>query len=462
MMSKLNTACMHTAVTTTAFLACTSSAFGFDPQNGDWLKGANEVRVMTWNIEDGICSSNTKQEGRNNWNAIVRVIAAMEPDIIILQEAGDNSGNGTGGGVDSVSRLTTTFELMIFGGTDIYNGNVPVGSYIQKYEPHLDYNIFVSGATDGFNRNVILSRFPFMDLNMDASQVSQYSNINVREDEYAPGNNGGIRGYQFAEINLPDEIYGGDLVIGNGHLKSGFSSSDINDRRTAAQNIAYFIDYFYNGAGTGQPDPNNKISFDRPETVILDELTPVIWGGDLNQTPSTSQNKGPVEWMTRADDGASDGTDRDRSDSTRDTATDPLDGSSGTLNSSKLDYIIYQDSIATLSRNFIFDTAGRPNSSPSFPPEVQTFDTNPRIIMNIAADHLPVIADFILPGPVVVQPTCPGDVNSDGFTDISDLLTLLSQFNSATSIGDLNGDVFVDISDLLILLADYDCDESQL
>ena len=125
----------------------------------------------------------------------------MEPDIILLQETGDNSGNGTGSGVDSVNTLTNVMSLMIGGGTDIYNGGVPVESYIQNFEPHLDYFIFVSSSTDGFNRNVILSRFPFSDLNQDQSNQDTYSNIIVFSDLYAPGGNGGIRGYQFAEID---------------------------------------------------------------------------------------------------------------------------------------------------------------------------------------------------------------------------------------------------------------------
>lgn len=51
---------------------------------------------------------------------------------------------------------------------------------------------------------------------------------------------------------------------------------------------------------------------------------------------------------------------------------------------------------------------------------------------------------------------CPADINGSGEIDISDLLQLLSAFESSDDASDINGDRFVDISDLLILLARFD------
>lgn len=48
--------------------------------------------------------------------------------------------------------------------------------------------------------------------------------------------------------------------------------------------------------------------------------------------------------------------------------------------------------------------------------------------------------------------TCPTDLTEDGETDISDLLQLLTVFNSTSSDGDVTGDGETDISDLLQLL----------
>ena len=297
-------------------LAATTLHAQWDPANGDWLKSHDtDYRVMTWNVEDGLCSSNTKTDAFNNWNGIVRLIAAMQPDVVILQECGDNSGNGTGGGVDSQSTLETVCELLVHGGSDPFEGGT-VGSYIQLFTGttyDLPY-IYVSESSDGFNRNVLLSRYPFEDINGGGNL---YSTFVVQADEYAPGGTGGIRGQQYAEIDLPDEIYAGDVVIANSHLKSGGDSSDFNDRDDAARNIAYFIDYYYNGAGTGMSDPNNRIPL--PSTgSVLDDNTPVIWGGDFNQRPG---GFGPVERMTRAGvGGGTDGTDRDEAVKTHDAA----------------------------------------------------------------------------------------------------------------------------------------------
>ena len=69
----------------------------WDPTNAQWGKTApTDIRVMTWNVEDGICSSNNKLEANNDWTCLACIVAAMKPDILILQETGDNSGEGTG------------------------------------------------------------------------------------------------------------------------------------------------------------------------------------------------------------------------------------------------------------------------------------------------------------------------------------------------------------------------------
>ena len=436
------------------------SAGAWDPDNGDWSKtDPTDIRVMTWNVQDAICSTNPKGDISNDdWTGIVRTIAAMKPDVILLQECADNNGNGTGVSADSQSTLEIVVDLMINGGTDPFLGGT-VGSYIKLFDPTLDYpTVFVSSVTDGFNRNVIMSRFPLGDVNNDAGQATLYDNILLLSgDAYAPGGNGGLRGYAFCELDLPDDIYAGDLVIGNGHLKAGGSSSDAAQRREAAQNIAYWIDYFYNGAGTGIPDPNSVIPFDVPGvTTILDENTPVIWGGDLNQNPSpTSGNsKSPAHWVTQAENsGGSDGTDADRSDSVFDTASHPFTGDSSTQgSSSKIDYICWQDSKATARRQFIFRSAnGWPAGTP-YPSPIDTFPPHPSLISSASSDHRPVMVDFIVPLAKVTA--CPGDLNGDMTIDTADLGILLGQFGGAGS-ADLNDDGVVDTADLGILLGAF-------
>ncbi|MEO0632260.1 MAG: endonuclease/exonuclease/phosphatase family protein, partial [Planctomycetota bacterium] len=202
----------------------------WDPQNAQWGKTEpTDVRVMTWNVRDSLCRTENKSDPNGNWAALARIVAALEPDVLILQETGDNSGNGTGSGVDSVNNLTTVMNLFFDGGSDPFNGG-SVGEFVQLYRPgySLDH-IFVSSSSDNFNRNVIVSRWPFADLN--GNGTATISDFTVQSNATGvPGGSGGIRGFQFAEINLPNDVYVGDLVVGNAHLKSGGSSNDFSQR----------------------------------------------------------------------------------------------------------------------------------------------------------------------------------------------------------------------------------------
>ena len=429
-----------------ALLVVVAAQADWDPENGDWSKSAaTDVRVMTWNVRDGVCSSNDKSEGLGNWTALARIIAAIRPDVLVIQEAGDNEGNGTGAVVDSVDDLAETIELLVNGGLDWFNDGTAVTAFVGKYAP--DYILpfrFVSSEDDGFNRNAVVSRYAFIDLNGDGR--SGISNILVKPDAYAPGGDAGIRGFQFAEIDLPDNVYRGDLVLGNAHLKSGFSSSDFGERLRASRNAAYFIDYWFNGAGTGVPDPNGRISVSPAATMILDDFTPVVIAGDWNEDELTNGRKGPAEWLTRAAvTEGTDGTDRDRSDSTFDTAIHVFSKSRATFGSGgKLDYIAWQDSIVTRRRAFVFDTLGTPRAS--LPGELGGFPL-PTRASRIASDHRPVIVDLILP--------LWGDFDGDGDVDADDsaaFAVCLSDSNGGPAglpcdAGDLDGDGNVSCED---------------
>jgi endonuclease/exonuclease/phosphatase family metal-dependent hydrolase len=430
-----------------ALAIATAASADWDPTNGDWSKAdAADLRVMTWNVKDGICSSNDKTEDRNNWAALAHIVAAMKPDVLILQECGDNTGNGTGSGVDNVTNLTTTVNLLLHGGTDPFLGGT-VGAYVQKYDASYDLPyIFVSTETDGYNRNIILSRHPFADLNGDG--VSNISNFALFPDQYAPGGDGGIRGTAFAEIDLPDATYAGDFVVGNSHLKSGWDSWDLADRLEASQNIAYYIDYLLNGAGTGTPDPNNKVRDNPAATDILDENTPVVYGGDLNEDEQTNGRRGPAEWVARAEiTGGTDGTDRDRSDSTYDSSVDIFTGSRITKGSGKLDYLIWQDSIATLRHSWVFYSGNVPTNA--MPTELDTFVGGGAQASSWASDHRPVLMDLILP----LAASCPPDWNGDTVLNSLDFIAFLNDFTAGNA--DYNGDTTTNSLDFISFLNDF-------
>lgn len=405
----------------------------WNPNAGQWGKSdSRDVRVMTWNILDGICRTNNKVEDLNNWAALARIVAAMKPDVLIMQETGDNDGNGTGTGVDSVSQLTTTLGYFLHGGNDSFKSNAAITSWVQKYAPTYDLPyIYVSFSSDGFNRNVVLSRFPFTDLTGDGfNAVSTWSSL---PDLYAPGGTPGIRGFIFAEINLPNADYAGDLVIGTAHLKSGGAASDKTERLVASQNIAYYIDYMFNGGGTSTPDPRGMILDSPAATLIPSATTPVIWGGDFNEDENSNGRDGPAWWMTKAQvNGGTDGTDRDRTDCTFDDARDFFTNNRSTQSSSKLDYICWQDSIATLRRSFIFNSVNC--NSTTTPPELVGYVGGFTLCTSFASDHRPVIADFILPAAV----TQPGPFNlltpADGAVNTSPTTSLTwSPSSNATS-----------------------------
>lgn len=375
----------------------------WDPRAGAWGKAdAADLRVMTWNAHDTLCSTNAKLEGAGDWCAMARIVAALRPDVLIVQEAGDNEGHGTGPMEDSAGQLATVLGLFVHGGADPFlAGSPPVASYVQLYAPGYDLPfVFASFSTDGFNRNAVLSRFPFADLNGDGK--STLSNMpTVTADLYAPGGTGGLRGYLVAEIDLPDALYAGDLVVGNSHLKAGTSAADHDQRVAAAQNIAYFLDHLYNGAGLGVPDPFGKIADAPPATSILGPDTLVVTGGDWNEDEALDGTKGPAEWITRAAvadaAGGADGTDRDRSDMLYDSALDPLGGASATLGPFKYDALAWQDSIAVLQRAFLFDSATLPFDGSATPPELAGFVGGEQTASGLASDHRPVVIDLALP-----------------------------------------------------------------
>jgi endonuclease/exonuclease/phosphatase family metal-dependent hydrolase len=422
----------------------------WDPHDGEWTKShAGDVRVMTWNVRDHLCSSNPKQLDVNSWSALVLIVSALQPDVLIVQEAGDNTGCGTGSGVDSVSELETVADLFFHGGVDPFLGG-DVTAYVESFAPgcSLPYT-FASSVTDGYNRNLILSRFPFADLNGDTR--SQLSDIPlITSDEYAPGGTGGIRGFQFAELDLPDTEYEGDLVVGNAHLKAYSDASSLLQRLNAAKNVAYFLDYWYNGAGTGVPDPHGRIRDNPPATDILDAMTPVVIGGDWNEDEATNGRDGPALWLVRAEHEEStedDGTDRDRSDGIYDAAANPITGSTSTYSSSKLDYLAWQDSIATIRRAFVFNSAGL--TSDQMPAVIRdNFGRFPEMASGMASDHRPVVVDLELPDP------CAGDLDGDGDVDLADLAILLGAYG-VSDAGDLDGDGDTDLADLATLLTDY-------
>lgn len=386
------------------FLCVAASLFAqWNPSLGMWGKtDQNDIRIMTWNVEDGICSTNPKINGPNNWTALARTVAALRPDVLLIQEAGDNDGNGTGTTLDSVATLTNVVNLFLHGGTDIYRaGNPAVTAYVQLFAPGYDLpHVFVSSVSDGFNRLIILSRYPFQDLNGD-TRATMSDIPTITADQWSLGGTGGLRGYQVAEINLPNATYASDLVVGNSHLKAGGAPADATQRQNAARNISYFIEHFYNGAGTGVPDPFGKIADSPAAPMVLPPGTALVTGGDWNEDESSNGTTGPALWITRASthdsSGGGDGPDRNRSDMLLSSAVDFFTGNDSTTDfGSTFDYLGWQDSVIAARRGFVFNSATI-QPALAFPAELVGFSGGGAPVSATAADHRAVVYDFIVP-----------------------------------------------------------------
>jgi hypothetical protein len=81
-----------------------------------------------------------------------------------------------------------------------------------------------------------------------------------------------------------------------------------------------------------------------------------------------------------------------------DSAVEFFSGDRETLGSSKLDYLSWQDSVATLRRSFVFDSnkAQAGGGVGALPPELTGY-LLPNLASSFAADHRPVIVDLELP-----------------------------------------------------------------
>ncbi|UCG34239.1 MAG: endonuclease/exonuclease/phosphatase family protein [Phycisphaerales bacterium] len=344
-------------------------AFAWDPENGDWTRAsATFVRVMTWNVEKGLgpgvdTTPATSSTIGSAYDYIGRICQALDPDVIAFQEVQ----------YGSVSNCTTALQ-----------------NWADQFFGAGTFDVFVSSETDNFNRNAILSRYPFASLNGWGATQNDLPFILPGPGGIPPGGDGGIRGWPHAGIDLPDGTFGADLMVGCSHLKAGGTSDDYQQRLDAAQNIAYYLNYALNST----LDPEDILPNQPPSALPVG--TGVVLMGDMNEDENYNYRDGPVKWMSEWYPAVSDdGTDRDWTAARPDQATDPISGSrdtQGSQNNRKIDYVITPDSVITVIEEFIFNsrTAG---PADALPPQLDgLYSAN--YASEYASDHRPVTLDL--------------------------------------------------------------------
>jgi hypothetical protein len=208
-----------------------------------------------------------------------------------------------------------------------------------------------------------------------------------------------------ALVDLPDDAYARDLYLMNAHYKccGGF---DNLRQQSSDQNINWMRDARTPGGA-----------------VTLPANTPMIVLGDLNIV------EGPQPLTTLFD---------------GDIQNSSVGPDSPQYNPGRLDYIIYTDSAMTLAHSFVLNTIAM-SPSDRAAAGLQTYDT---AIDSLTYDHLPVVADFLIPPPPI-----PGDANGDRQVDSNDLAAWQAHFgvssNATTSQGDTDADGDIDGADFL-------------
>lgn len=245
-----------------------------------------------------------------------------------------------------------------------------------------------------------------------------------------------------ALVDLPDDLFAEDLYLMNNHFKccGGFD----NQR----QNSADFLVNWMRDART----PGGAIT--------LPEGTPMIALGDFNivdgQQPLTTLQDGNI--INNLQYGADSPPDWDGSNNLVVPALHNAVGPDfytwrddrDVYAPSLLDFIIYADSVASLAHSFVLNTATMTDEQRTAA-GLETYDA---MYDSLTYDHLPLVADLVIPPPVV------GDANGDRVVDGADLEAWQTHFglvaDATKSQGDFDANGQVDGVDFLLWQREFD------
>ncbi|MFH0795090.1 MAG: endonuclease/exonuclease/phosphatase family protein [bacterium] len=302
----------------------------FDPTNGDFTKSdPDHVRVMAYNTHgDFIITSSTDDEYQ-------RILQAIDPDIIVMEEIG-------------VSLTSATIQTRL-------DSVLPLGGG-QKWGVHM-------GLSDGFNRNIVASRWTETMQITDTTPASE------------------VRGVTATLIDLPNATYATDIYVMGIHLKAFAGGTNTTRRQKACDALAKWFGDIRTSGGS----------------INLAANTPAFVTGDFNfvdtdpQQPEMTLRTGDIQ--DNATYGADIKGDWDVSDLTDLQPADPNTAdtdtwASGSTNpTSRLDRFYYTDSAVTVVHSFVLNTLTMSSGALTAAGLVFTDSQN-------ASDHLPVVADY--------------------------------------------------------------------
>lgn len=382
-------------------LACCLSVMPLNAQTGTFIDRqlSTDLRMMTYNILwDSIFSDVNPGQA----DKFVRVINAINPDILNLQEIGY---------WDSPVAPKT--------GTDVRN----LLNTIAPLPGGASWNVYKGSSGDA----VLASKYP----------ITMTRNFTSLSD--TPSLPSGDLGMAIGLVDLPDDQFPSDFYVMNNHYKCCGGNGSVEDQRRQRQsdaNVAWLQDA-KNPGGVINLAPGTPFAVVGDLNIVGSQspLNTLITGNIINE--GTYGSDSPPDW-----------------DGTSITDAAPVHNGVGSTNytyrsgnsMSRLDYIIYSDSALDVGNKFVLNTVSM-TSAQRTATGLQTFDT---AIGNSSTsfDHLPVVVDFRL------FAFAESDFNYDRLVDAADLSIWQESYGTQTgatrAMGDANGDGRVDGRDFLV------------
>ncbi len=305
---------------------------------------ANDLRIVVFNI-DSVYPERKYLMNR----AFKRVVKALDPDILALQEIG---------GMHSAEFVAEMLDEIM---------PLADGAKWHAYK-----------GTSNHMANLIAARFP----------LSMTGDVTV-----PPAREEGDRQARvaFALIDLPDDRFATDLYLTNHHFKS--SGGEANDELRQEEADA-LVNWLRDARTPG-------------DSVDLPENTPIVVVGDLNTVGGPQIIKtvltGDIQDEQRfGADAAPDWDDSPMTDAKpKHNAVGPdvytWRNDRSEFDPGRLDYVIYSDSVMEVAHSFVLNTTTMSEKLLA-DAGLETYDVCDDGV-GVVFDHLPLVVDFRLPAP---------------------------------------------------------------